>query len=147
MAAFVIVLAYCYSELNEDETSRYLTIARLLLEYPRWRWGNGIHESIRTVVNICTLTGLNLRSHAKVLIPEASAEFLFTLQDSTAYREAPQSAEASEVHCETSLIPSKFDPLDTLSTTDNSTFDPFLPFEQPIFSFWDFIECPVEAPA
>lgn len=75
MSAFVIVYAYWHGEMIHGEASRYMAMVRLLLEYPRWRWGEKLHEALEAVAGISRLSGFNLFEDMKTLLPGVSRRF------------------------------------------------------------------------
>lgn len=76
LSAFVIIYAYWHGEAVHGEASRFMAMTRLLLEYPRWRWGEQLHEAVQTIVDISQLADFNIRKHVQVLLPGASEAFL-----------------------------------------------------------------------
>jgi hypothetical protein len=69
MSAFVIAIAYWHGELTCGEAARCMAMARLLLEYPRWRWGEDLNGAIRTINDISRLSDLCLREEMQALLP------------------------------------------------------------------------------
>lgn len=81
MSVFVIVLAHAHGELSFEETSRYMAMARLLLEYPRWRWGERLDEAVNTVVEMANLGEINMIQDMKALMPDVEVQKLHPLQE------------------------------------------------------------------
>lgn len=79
LSAFVVIFAYWHGEMVHAEASRFMAMARLLLEYPRWRWGEKLHEAVQTIFDISGLAEFNLHKHMQALLPGSSEEFLETL--------------------------------------------------------------------
>lgn len=69
LSIFVVVFAYWHGELLHDEASRYMATARLLLEYPRWRWGEDINEAVQTLYDMTGFAGFTVRKHLQSLLP------------------------------------------------------------------------------
>nr|POF13027.1 hypothetical protein CFP56_10175 [Quercus suber] len=69
MSVFVIVFAYWHGELIHIEAARFLAIARLLLEYPRWKWGERLEEAIQTLLDISKLSNFDLDNQMRALLP------------------------------------------------------------------------------
>lgn len=67
-SAFVVAIAYWHGEMAHGEASRYMAMARLLLEYPRWRWGENL-EAIRTIDDISRLGDLRIGKKMRTLLP------------------------------------------------------------------------------
>lgn len=80
-SAMVIVLAYEYGEMPHDEAARYLAIARLLLEYPRWRWGEKLNRAIPTLLDFSRLLGFDIYKPMLSLLPGLNENFLRSLCD------------------------------------------------------------------
>lgn len=74
-SALVVAIAYWHGEMAHGEASRYMAMARLLLEYPRWRWGENLDEAIRTVDDISRLGGLRIGDKMRTLFPGISNTF------------------------------------------------------------------------
>lgn len=76
MSAFVIVFTYWHGEMIQEEASRYMAMARLLLEYPRWRWGEKLNEALKTLVDISSFCDFKLYEQMEKLLPGAGEKFL-----------------------------------------------------------------------
>lgn len=81
LSAFVIIYAYWHGEVVHAEASRFMAMTRLLLEYPRWRWGDKLQEAVQTVVDISHLADFNIHKHMQNLLPGASEAFLAPLSN------------------------------------------------------------------
>lgn len=79
LSAFVIIYAYWHGEVVHAEASRLITMTRLLLEYPRWRWGDKLQEAVQTIVDISRLADFDIQKHMRALLPGASDGFLAPL--------------------------------------------------------------------
>lgn len=79
LAAFVIIYAYWHGEIVHDEASRLICMTRLLLEYPRWRWGDKLQEAVQTIVDISHLADFNIHMHMQALLPGATEAVLALL--------------------------------------------------------------------
>nr|POF26035.1 hypothetical protein CFP56_22183 [Quercus suber] len=75
MSVFVIAFAYWHGELIHTEAARYMAIARLLLEYPRWKWGEKLNEAIQTLIDISHFSDFILEDHMRALLPEVNERF------------------------------------------------------------------------
>ncbi|KPI38304.1 uncharacterized protein AB675_12075 [Cyphellophora attinorum] len=75
-STFVIIFAYQHGELLHDDASRFVAMTRLLLEYPRWRWGGKLDELIQTLHDISNLANLAIVKQLRALLPEQSEQFL-----------------------------------------------------------------------
>lgn len=69
MSTFVIIIAYWHGEMAHGEASRYIAMARLLLEYPRWRWAAKLDSPIQTLCDVSRLGEFNLEEHMRLLLP------------------------------------------------------------------------------
>lgn len=67
-----------------EEAFRYIAIARLLLEYPHWRWGEKLDEALQTLVDISKLSDFKLYDHTQMLLPGADEQFLCPLREAEA---------------------------------------------------------------
>lgn len=83
MSLFVIVFAYWHGELLHDEASRYMAMARLLLEYPRWRWGEDINEAVQTLFDISGFANFDVRKHLQNLLPGQNELYVAMLCERT----------------------------------------------------------------
>ncbi|KEF52345.1 uncharacterized protein A1O9_11585 [Exophiala aquamarina CBS 119918] len=81
LSTFVVIFAYWHGELVHDEASRYMAMARLLLEYPRWRWGEALNEAVVTLYDISGLANFSIYQHLQGLLPGQSEHFLRSLCD------------------------------------------------------------------
>lgn len=79
LSAFMVIFAYWHGELLHDEASRYVAMARLLLEYPRWRWGEALDEAIQTLFDISSFANFCTYEHMQTLLPGQSEDFLRSL--------------------------------------------------------------------
>jgi hypothetical protein len=79
----VVVFAYWHGELLHDEASRYLAITRLLLEYPRSRWGEALNEAVQTLFDISRLGNFTVCKHLQTLLPGQNEKFVAMLCDRT----------------------------------------------------------------
>ncbi|KIW21508.1 hypothetical protein PV08_02088 [Exophiala spinifera] len=78
-AAFMLIFAYWHAELVHDEASRYVAMARLLLEYPRSRWGEALDEAIRALSDISGFANFSIYKHMQALLPVQSESLLRSL--------------------------------------------------------------------
>lgn len=92
ISAFVIVIAYWHGEMIHEEASRYMAMARLLLEYPRWRWGENLNEASKTLVEISNLCDFKLRDQMETLLPGAAGKFLSSSACQPQFETAPLEA-------------------------------------------------------
>lgn len=83
LATFVVIFAYWHAELVHDEASRYVAMARLLLEYPRWRWGGALDEAVQTLFDVSGFANFSIYKHLQALLPGQSEHFLRSLCDRT----------------------------------------------------------------
>lgn len=75
-SAFVIIFAYWHGEILHSEASRYMAMARLLLEYPRWRWGEKLDKAVQTLVDISGLADFSIYQHMNTVLPGLNEQFL-----------------------------------------------------------------------
>lgn len=83
VSIFVVIFAYWHGELLHDEASRYMAMARLLLEYPRWRWGEALNEAVQTIFDISGFADFSIYKHLQMLLPGQNEHFLRSLCDRT----------------------------------------------------------------
>lgn len=148
MSAFVIIFTYWHGEMVREEASRYIAMARLLLEYPRWRWGRRLDEAIYTLVDISRLSDFDLYDHTQMLLPGANEKFLCPPHENDSGSSPPvrdYNADQSRTHNEVfSALTPRENVFDTFAMdgsfwSDISTFQ-----DQTLFGLWETIECPVE---
>jgi hypothetical protein len=75
LCVLLVVLAYWHGELGHDDASRYMAIARLLLEVPRLRWGSKLRDAIRVVTEVSQLAEFCLHNHMQTLLPSSNPNF------------------------------------------------------------------------
>lgn len=135
MSAFVVIFAYWHGEMIQEEASRYVAMARLLLEYPRWRWGEKLDEAVRSLIDIGDLGGLQLIEHMRRLLPGASEQALGRLL--TKCQPGDTTSEATALRTVSSYVPvsvaSKFCP----EVSDAPTIDYFFGFDTELNAFQD----------
>jgi hypothetical protein len=95
LSTFVVIFAYWHGELLHDEASRYMAMARLLLEYPRWRWGEALNEAVHTLYDISGFANFSIYEHLQRLLPGQSEHFLRSLCDRIPMAE-PDSLDTAE---------------------------------------------------
>jgi len=83
LSTFVVIFAYWHGELLHDEASRYVAMARLLLEYPRWRWGEALNEVVETLFDISGFADFSVHKHMQMLLPDQSEDYLRSLCERT----------------------------------------------------------------
>ena len=82
-SAFVVTLAYWHGELTHNEAARHIAMARLLLEYPRWRWGEKLNAATQILLDISGLADFDIYKLMLTLLPELSQSFLRSLCESS----------------------------------------------------------------
>lgn len=103
-SGFVVIFAFSHDEITVTEASRYMAMVGLLLDHLRCRWGNGLDNAVRSVTDMCHLTGVRLTESMKYLnleisggVPQAAAPSQMDLgrKDS---RISPDSDELCTLH-------------------------------------------------
>jgi hypothetical protein len=100
-SVFVVIFAYQHGQVLHDEASRSMALTRLLLEYPRWRWGRKMEELIHALYDISSLANLAILKHLRALLPNQTDEFLqhlSTRQSSHPSRTFPTNQDMSTHH-------------------------------------------------
>lgn len=151
MSAYVIVFAYWHGEMMHEEASRYIAMARLLLEYPRWRWGEKLDEALQTLADISRLSDFKIYDHTQALLPGADEQFLrraegLHLVSAELFTATSISTiNQTQAHDDTlpELLPwhGLFDivPVDTAFGLDTNVLQ-----NQALFGLWETIDCTIE---
>lgn len=74
-STFVVMIAFWHNELTRAEASRHIATARILLEYPRWRWNTKLDSAIQLLLDFARLAGLSLDDEMRMLLPDAEQSF------------------------------------------------------------------------
>lgn len=142
-SAFVIIFAYSHGEILHGEASRYIAMARLLLEYPRWRWGEKLDRAVQTLVDISGLAEFSISQHMKTLLPGMNEQFLRHLCDPL-QSSAQNGFAADQQHAETldhalSAAAATFWPTmhDSIASGGLAGFNISTIEEQTLFGLWD----------
>lgn len=124
-------------------------MARLLIEYPRWRWGDKLNDAVRTLEDISRLCDVQMYESIQRIVPGATEDVL-----SSPYVQQQSSVEAgkssNEAPKHTDAFGASTDWYNTIGSSDyffgslqdQSLFDPWDPLEFPIelSSFMDLPE-------
>lgn len=151
MSAFVIVFAYWHGEMLQEEASRYVATARLLLEYPRWRWGKRLDEAVGSLIDIGDLGGLDLNEHLQRLLPGASEQALSRLL--TRFPAYDTTCEVPALQTVSSYVPVSFGSKLCPEVSDATKIDCFFGLDPELnafqdnllFGLWGTVECPGES--
>lgn len=148
LSAFVIIFAYWHGEILHSEASRYMAMARLLLEYPRWRWGSDkLSDAMQTLVDVASLADFPLLEHMQSLLPGVDEHFLRPLCDpGETTIESGLARDPTGLHFETFFSPESWPTMydsvssDSLSGSNISTIE-----DQTLFGLWGNIEFPLDS--
>ncbi|KAF7191008.1 hypothetical protein HII31_07632 [Pseudocercospora fuligena] len=136
-SAFVIVFAHCHGELVHGEAARYVAMARLLLEYPRWRWADNIEQAVQTLTDIADMQEFPLEEEMERLLP-GSANNLTHSSERQHQKEALPPALNSVIDSATTGNEDTSAPLLSDFSTGSQIFDPTITFEeQSLFGLLD----------
>ena len=151
LSAFIVFFAYWHGETVHEEASRFLAMARVLLEYPRWRWGEKLNEAIRTLTDLSRLSDFKLDEHMESLLPGVTKQIPHSLHC------ANQVEPLASTHETGRAVLGEDAPneqwcyadgwsrmLDDASINDLFDFDVNTYQDQTLFNLWDTIEFPVE---
>lgn len=158
-SAFVVMVAFWQNEITHSEATRYIAMARLLLDYPRWRWTTKLDPAVQILLDFARLEHFNLDDAMRNLLPQAYGLRAQPSHVQTPSNFAPQAGILANTASDHAIEPvhiaadegGLYRSVSSLDASSTSCIANDVPFgfcdPQSLNGFWQTVElgCPTEA--